>query len=213
MAGKAVKIVEALPTDLAGAVMVVETSVTIGDTARPIAEKLEAKASEKRAAANLPPVDLATPRVTRPGPDEYATLPITQMMPLEVEDVTREWGLTNGRPVKLVITIDTVKTANAGMAMLLGSTDELAGMVDVLNPATGARLGEFYVDVLNARSGVRAGSRDYISARRWSDARPPAGRVRQRGVISGVPAESASMSPPYLPAAETWVRTVVLSML
>lgn len=75
-------------------------------------------------------------------------------MPLVVTEGTRTWGMTGGRAVKLTISIDTLKTADAGMVMLLGSTDQLAGVVAVTDAASGEHLGEFYVDVLNARAGL-----------------------------------------------------------
>ena len=153
-AAKSVKVIEPLAAGFAGKVSVVSTTVSISDTAKPIADKLEAKAAEKRAAAKLPPVDATATLGSRPEPAAYETLPLTTMFPLEVEDVTREWGLTSGRQVRLTITIDTIKTANAGMMMLIGSSDELAGTVDVLDAADGTKLGEFYVDVLNTHSGM-----------------------------------------------------------
>ena len=154
VAGRAVKVVEPLASGIAGAVTVVETSVTIGETARPVLEKLEAKAAEKRAAAKLLPVSASDAPAARPQEAEYETLPLARMLPLEIDDVTRSWGLTTGRPVKLAVTIDTLKTADAGMAMLLGSSDQLAGMVAVTDASSGAKLGEFYVDVLNYRAGM-----------------------------------------------------------
>lgn len=90
----------------------------------------------------------------RPAKDQYDTLPFAQMFPLVIEDVTREWGLAKGRPIKLSITVDTLKTANAGMAILFGSSDQLAGMVAISDPATNEKLGSFYIDVLNAHSGL-----------------------------------------------------------
>lgn len=153
MAAKAVKVIEPLAAGAVGNVTVVGTTVTIGDTARPNAEKLEAKAAEKRVAAKLPPAAGAAAG-PRPAAASYETLPFVIMMPLEVEDVTRDWGLVAGRPLKLAITIDTVKTANAAMAMLIASNDQLAGTVAVMDATNDAKLGEFYVDVLNARGGM-----------------------------------------------------------
>ncbi len=155
MAARAVKVIEPLAAGVAGvgAVHVVSTTVTIGETARPILAKLEEKAAAKRASAGLPPIDAAAAG-TRPSPETYEALPFATMMPLEIEDVTRDWGLTAGRPVKLAVTIDSIKTADAGVAMLIGSSDELAGTVDVLDAADDRRLGQFYVDVLNFRSGM-----------------------------------------------------------
>ena len=153
-AAKAVKVIEPFAAGVVGGVSVESTTVTISDTAGPVAEKLEAKAAEKRAAAHLPPVDATATARPRPEPAAYETLPLAMMFPLAVEDVTRDRGLTSGRRIRLAITIDTIKTANAGMMMLLGSSDELAGTVQVLDAADGTKLGEFYVDVLNVRAGM-----------------------------------------------------------
>jgi hypothetical protein len=78
------------------------------------------------------------------------------MMPFVMRDVTRKWGLTpeRGQPVHLRITIENIKTANAGMALLLGSSDELAGEVIVLDPTTQQQIGSFYVQVLNSHGGL-----------------------------------------------------------
>jgi hypothetical protein len=50
--------------------------------------------------------------------------------------------------------MDTLKTANAAMAWLASSSDQLAGMVEVRDAATDAKLSEFYVDVMEAHAGL-----------------------------------------------------------
>lgn len=149
-AKKSGKVIEPLPAALVGHVTVAATTVTIGDTAKASVDKLDAKAAQKGAAAT--PASGTKPDASDAG--RYATLPLTAMLPLEVADVTRDWGLTTGRAVRLVVTIDAAKTANAGMAMLLASSDELAGSVVVQDAVTGERLGEIYVDVLNTSAGM-----------------------------------------------------------
>lgn len=147
LAAKKTKVIEPLPSELIGHATISSTTVVIGDTAQQNFEKLEAKAAGKTSAT---PASATTATES----DRYATLPFAKMLPLVMEDVTRAWGLTNGRPVKLVVTIDTIKTANAGMAMLLGSNDELAGTVVVADVTTGDKLGEIYIDVLNTSAGL-----------------------------------------------------------
>lgn len=158
------QIVDPLAAGLVPNNHVVAVEVIVSPTAAEKMVEFERKAAEKRAAANLPPITTTAPAadqppaptsgsVARPPRDQYATLPFAQMFPLVIEDVTREWGLANGRPIKLTITVDTLKTANAGMAMLVGSSDQLAGMVGVTDPTTNEKLGSFYIDVLNAHSG------------------------------------------------------------
>lgn len=156
-AAKERKIIEPLPAEIVAANHVVDVEVVVADGMVPKMAPFEAKAAEKRAAAGLPPIDAATPVAAgapRPGRDEYSTLPFARMFPLVMQDVTRDWGLVGGRPVKLKVTVDNLKTANAAMAILTSSNDQLAGMVEVLDAATGAPLGAFYIDVLNGSYGL-----------------------------------------------------------
>lgn len=150
------KIIEPLPAEIVAANHVVEVEVAIAGTAAAGMPEFEAKAAEKRVAAKLPPVDASVPAADAPRPpqDEYSTLPFARMFPLVMQDVTREWGLTGGRAVKLKVTVDTLKTANAAMAMLMSSRDRLAGLVEVQDAVTGAPLGSFYIDVLNGHYGT-----------------------------------------------------------
>ncbi len=150
---KTVKILQPLTPGIVGALQIVETRVALNDATKENFEKLEAKAARKRAEAGLS----AGAEVTtgaRPTPEQYATLPVVQMFPLVVEDEARAWGLTNGRQVRLNVTFDTLKTADAGMAMLLGSSDQLAGQVDVEDAGSGEKLGAFYIDIINMRAGL-----------------------------------------------------------
>ena len=151
---RAVKIVEPFTTGVVGHVRIQSTSVTLNEVTRSKFDKLEAKAAAKRAEAKLPPLDPASTAAERPPRDAYPTLPIARMFPLVVEDEAQNWRLNGERAVKLDVEFDTLKTADAGMAMLLGSTDQLAGTVNVADANTGEKLGAFYVDVLNARGGL-----------------------------------------------------------
>jgi hypothetical protein len=153
-APKAVKVVQPIPASVRGASMVSDVDVRLSPLAQDIMNKFEAKAAEKRAEANLPPVAAGAPLAGKPSRDEYATLPFAQMFELVVMDVTRERGLGTGRPLRLDVEIDTLKTANAAMALVAGSNDQLAGSVKVLDASSGEGLGEFYVDVINSHSGL-----------------------------------------------------------
>jgi hypothetical protein len=51
------------------------------------------------------------------------------------------------------VTVESIKTANAAMALLVGSSDQLAGKVDVLDAQGGQELGSFYVHVINSHGG------------------------------------------------------------
>jgi len=151
---KKVKIIEPIAADIIAKSHIVETRVILNENTKAVFVKLEEKAAAKRAKAGLSPVDPGATPMARPKPDDYATLPISQMFPLVVDDEAQDWGLTSGRAIKLTVEFDTLKTADAGMAMLMGSYDELAGLVDVSDAATGERLGEFYIDVIRFRSGL-----------------------------------------------------------
>ncbi|BBC99628.1 MULTISPECIES: hypothetical protein [Sphingobium] len=114
----------------------------------------DAKAARKRVEAGLPPLD---PNSYPTGPQDgatYATMPFKQMFPLVIRDVAREWKLNDGTPVKLRITLDMLKTADAAMAILVAwSSDMLEGTVDVIDATSGASLGSFRVEVKNMHGG------------------------------------------------------------
>lgn len=148
-------VIEDLPKEIVDNNHVAAVEVIIADTAKAKLEKIEAKAVEKRTEAGLAAYDPATATI-RPAQAEYATLPFEVMFPLVMQDVTRDWGLTDGKgvPVKLRVTVETIKTANAAMAILISSSsDELAGKVDVFNAAGDQNIGSFYVHVVNSHGG------------------------------------------------------------
>lgn len=149
-------VIEQLPPEIVDKNYVDQVEVIIADTATVKMAKLEEKAVEKRAAAQLaswaPATDGSAPPV-----EQYATIPFASMMPFVMRDVTRKWGLTperNGKAVNLRITIENIKTANAGMALLMGSSDELSGEVVVIDPVTRQQIGDFYVQVINNHGGL-----------------------------------------------------------
>lgn len=152
--GKAVKPIQPLPAEYIGKMMIVETRVTLSDVTRANFDKLEAKAAEKRAAAGLPVVPKDFASGERPKPDDYSTLPIARMFPLMLEDVAKDWGFASGKAIRISVEFDSLKTANAGAAIFIGSSDQLAGLVTVNDAETGKKIGEYYVDVLNQRNGL-----------------------------------------------------------
>lgn len=147
-------VIEKLPADIIDKNYVGQVDVTVADTASKKMAELEAKANEKRAQAGLAAFTNADASIPA---DQYASVPFAAMMPAVMRDVTRKWGLTKergGRPINLAVTIENIKTANAGMALLLGSADELSGEVMVIDAGTQAQLGSFYVQVVNSHSGL-----------------------------------------------------------
>lgn len=149
-----VQVVQPLSSSLQDQVSVRDVDVTFSPLARDAITRFEDKAKEKRLAEGLPPVDPATELADRPEADVYSTLPFNHMLELVVQDVTRDWGLQAGRPIRLAVEIDTLKTANAGMAMLAGSSDQMSGSVVIHDAVNDERLGEFYVDVINSHAGL-----------------------------------------------------------
>lgn len=147
-------VIEQLQPDFVDKNYVDQVEVAIADTAVKKMAELENKANEKRIESGLAPF---VADVGVPPQDQYATLPFSAMMPFVMRDVTRKWGLTperGGKPVNLRITIENIKTANAGMALFLGSSDELSGEVVVLDPSTQQQIGNFYVQVINSHGGL-----------------------------------------------------------
>lgn len=153
MAAKAVKVIEPLSTSLVGKSKASSVTVSLNEATRENFAKLEQKAAEKRKMAGLAVFEKSMANASRPSPEQYSTLPIEAMMPLVIEDTLNEWGLRSGRGVAISVVLDTLKTADGGMMLLIGSTDQLAGTVKISDPENNEALGEFYVDVLNARGG------------------------------------------------------------
>jgi hypothetical protein len=147
-------VIEQLPPDIVDNNYVRNVEVVVADTATKKMAELETKAGEKRSEAGLAAYN---PAAAPPSRDQYATLPFAAMMPYVMRDVTRKWGLTperGGKPVDLRVTIENIKTANVGMAMLLSSADELSGEVAVIDAETQKQVGSFYVQVLNNHGGL-----------------------------------------------------------
>lgn len=151
---KPVDVIQPVSASIRNASMVDEVDVRLSPLAADLMAKFDAKAQEKRVAAGLTPVAPTAEPADGTSRDEWSTLPFAQMLELMVKDVTRDRGLTSGRPLRLDVEIDTLKTANAGMTILAGSSDQLAGSVRVLDAASGEKLGEYYIDVINTHSGL-----------------------------------------------------------
>ncbi|HYW14837.1 MAG TPA: hypothetical protein VE891_01605 [Allosphingosinicella sp.] len=151
---KPVDVIQPLSASVRNAAMVDQVDVRLSSLAADRMAKFEENAREKRAAAGLAPVDPAAEPADGTPRDDWSTLPFAQMMELMVKDVTRDRGLSSGRPLRIAVEIDTLKTANAGMTILAGSSDQLAGTVQVLDGVSGEKLAEYYIDVINSHSGL-----------------------------------------------------------
>ncbi|EJL28675.1 hypothetical protein [Novosphingobium sp. AP12] len=154
VAAKQRTVIEQLPAEIVDHNYINGVKVIVADTATKKMAELEAKATEKRAESGL--AAYSESENTIPA-DQYSGVPFAAMMPAVMQDVTRKWGLTQergGKALDLVVTIENIKTANAGMALLMGSSDELSGEVAVVDPVTQAQLGSFYVQVVNSHGGL-----------------------------------------------------------
>lgn len=128
-----------IPASVRGASMVSEVDFVIRPTAKPDIQRLDQRAAERRGTAQA----------------GYAALPFEQMLANTVRDVTREWGLTSGRPLRLVIEVDAARVVDTGRA-IVGGRDRLAGTVFLKDAATGEPLGQLYVDVGHSSPGLLA---------------------------------------------------------
>lgn len=150
-----VKIIETLQPDLYNGVQITGIDLSFADSFLKERAESDAKAARQRAAAGLPMLDPEAYPSAPAEPETYDTLPFKQMFPLVVRDVTREHGLTSGRRVKLNVTLETLKTADAAIAILLAaSSDALEGSVDIVDANDGSSLGRLRVTIARARSGL-----------------------------------------------------------
>lgn len=128
-----------IPASVRGASMVSNVQLVVRQTAQSDIQRLDQRAAERRGTAQA----------------GYAALPFEAMLANTVRDVTREWGLTSGRPLKLVIEIDAARVVDTGRA-IIGGRDRLAGTVFLRDAATDEPLGQLYVDVGHSNAGLLA---------------------------------------------------------
>lgn len=125
----------------------IPASIKMASVVRKVEVAVQPSASAKIAELDLQAA--ARPKVA----GDPATLPFAEMLPDAVSEITRAWGLTSGRELKLLIEIDAIETAGTAATLLGGSRDRLAGSVFIHDAATDERLGQLYVDVVNSHSG------------------------------------------------------------
>lgn len=148
---KPVEVVTALPEAKRGAVEVTSVNVNMSEDVLERMAKFDEKAARQRQQQNLP---VWTADMPKPDEDVYETLPFKAMFPFLVMDVLAENGISGAEKVSLDVQIDTLKTANGAMMMLLGDSDQLSGLVKVRDARTNAEIAEFYVDTINSRGGL-----------------------------------------------------------
>lgn len=129
-----------IPASIKGASMVREMEVIV----RPGAAATVARLDEKARSLHAGSPASAT---------EAAALQFREMMQRTVQEVTRSWGLTAGRPLKLLVEIDEVRLADPAATILGGSEDRMAGSVFFRDAVTDEELGQLYVNVVNSHSG------------------------------------------------------------
>jgi len=137
LAGCASRTDEVLPVSAAvkGASFVRETRVVVRSVAAPGVAALDAKAEQRK------------------GDAGDRALPFEQLLVRAVEQATREAGLVSGKPLLLLIEIDSLRAPPAGAAFF-GADDRLAGTVFVRGADDGAELGQVYIDVGRHNGGV-----------------------------------------------------------
>lgn len=79
--------------------------------------------------------------------------PFAKLLERSVREAAVEAGLTSGRALKLIVEVDALQMAGAGSA-LLGRNDRLEGSVFLRDAATGAGLGQLYVDIDRNNGGL-----------------------------------------------------------
>jgi hypothetical protein len=80
-------------------------------------------------------------------------LPFEQLLTRAIHDATREAGLTAGKPLLLLIELDSLRAPQPGAAFF-GADDRLAGTVFVRSAEDNAELGQLYVNVGRSNGGV-----------------------------------------------------------
>lgn len=75
-----------------------------------------------------------------------AALPLSELLPRRIAEAARARGLVSGRPLRLIVELDELQVAGTGSA-LLGKADRMAGTVFIRDLASGAPLGQLYIDI------------------------------------------------------------------
>jgi hypothetical protein len=92
-------------------------------------------------------------RAAASGAQGPASRSFNTLIEAAVRDAALRAGLNGGRPLRLLLDIDHLQVPGTGAAMF-GKDDRLAGTVFVRDAATGAMLGQLYVDVASGNAGL-----------------------------------------------------------
>jgi hypothetical protein len=98
---------------------------------------------------------------------------LSELLELSILEATRKAGLTSGRALNLRVEIDAVQAADAASAFM-GKDDRLEGSVYVRDAASGANLGQLYIDIDRTNGGLvstlaRGGNVRESLARQFAD--------------------------------------------
>ena len=147
----------------------------------------EAEVIVRQGAASSVPVLDEKAKAGNAAPSDYASLPFAEMLSRTIRDITFASGLSSGRPLKLIVEVDSRKAPATGAAFF-GADDELAGSVFIRDAETGTELGQLYIKVGRVNGGMmsvvtRGGIREQLAetfARRIATALEPDRSRRKR---------------------------------
>ncbi len=124
-------------------------NASIIDNSRIVAVEIKAAPTAEKMVAKFD--SAAAKQAKRPGAssDDYAALPTAAMFPLVMRDIATEFNLSGAHEIRLVVTLDVLKVPSAALAILWVTNEQIAGMVEVLDAASGAPMGMFHIDVVN----------------------------------------------------------------
>ena len=145
-----VEVLDPIPLNVKKEINITSVHVSYGAVGHDTITKLDQKREAERLDDEIEIVRASNGRVHI---DHYEYLPLKDMLQYTVENVLRDSGLMGSVNVSLAIHIDTLRFANAGLTILAGDTDQLAGLVSILDEDQNT-LGQFYVDVIEAHGGL-----------------------------------------------------------
>lgn len=98
--------------------------------------------------------DLDQQALNENGEGNVKSHPLNKALKSEIKTELISRGINGKKRANILVELDTLKFSNAAMVMLTGDSDQLSGNVIVTDSNTKATIGEFYVDVIEARGGL-----------------------------------------------------------